>query len=129
VISASGTGSGLKWRSERALYIASNRPTSVEASVGVVTRLSFAARAARAEPARRGCLFASGYTEGKHGPMRKYIVLAVGLLMMGGGLWWASALFDVISFPIWMVIGSAFLLLLGAPLVWVTLREWRQVKS
>jgi hypothetical protein len=61
--------------------------------------------------------------------MRKYIALAVGLLMMGGGLWWASALVDAISFPIWMVIGSAFLLLLGVHLVWVTLRDWRQVKS
>jgi hypothetical protein len=61
--------------------------------------------------------------------MRKYIALVVGLLMMGGGLWWASALIDAIRAPIWMVIGSPFLLLLGVHLVWVTLREWRQVKS
>jgi hypothetical protein len=61
--------------------------------------------------------------------MRKYIALVVGLMMMGGGLWWAAILFDAISFPLWMVVGSAFLLLLGGHLVWTTLREWKQVKS
>jgi hypothetical protein len=61
--------------------------------------------------------------------MRKYIALVVGLMMVGGGLWWAATLVDAISFPMWMLIGSAFLLLLGAHLVWVTLRDWKQVKS
>src|SRR5262249_44113168 len=41
VISASGTASGLKWRSERALYIASNRPISAVVDGTVVTGVSF----------------------------------------------------------------------------------------
>src|SRR5262245_13094331 len=41
VISAAGTASGLKWRSERALYIASNRPMSKGVEGTVVTGVSF----------------------------------------------------------------------------------------
>jgi hypothetical protein len=61
--------------------------------------------------------------------MRKYIALIVGLVLLGSGLWWAALLLDADIIPAWMVAGSVFLVFLGAHLLWVTLREWRQVKS
>jgi hypothetical protein len=60
--------------------------------------------------------------------MRKYLALLVGLTMAGGGLSWAMLLFNARGFPMWMPIGSIFLIYLGGHLVSVTLREWTERK-
>jgi hypothetical protein len=80
------------------------------------------------EPGQPAASYAYACAARKLLPMRKYIALAVGLAMIGGGLWWAGLLIDAISFPIWMAIGSAFFVFLGVHLAWVTLREWRQAR-
>lgn len=61
--------------------------------------------------------------------MRKYIALTVGLALTGSGLWWATLLIDADTYPGAGVLGSLFLTLLGAHLVWSTVREWTQVRS
>ena len=55
--------------------------------------------------------------------MRRYISLALGIAICGGGLWWAYDLYFLANRPHrLLIIGAMFLAGIGAVLVW---ENWR----